>query len=96
MLKKPLLKKNVIFEKELDCINRDEIGSLEDSPRLLFIDEECENLVVVNDGEERTGNISQKKVRCFTIAYRCPLSDKCCTREYFFSNQWNIYWESVR
>ena len=51
--------------------------------------------IVVNDGEERTGNISQKKVRYFTIAYRYPLSDKCCRREYFFSNQWNIYWESL-
>ena len=39
-LKKATLQKNVIFEKELDCINRDDIGNLEDSPRLLFIDEE--------------------------------------------------------
>ena len=38
--------------------------------------------------------ILAKKIRCFTIACRCPLSDKCCRREYFFSNQWNIYWES--
>ena len=37
------------------------IGNLEDSPRLLFIDEECGNLIMANDGEERTGNISQKK-----------------------------------
>ena len=58
--KKATHQKN-IFEKELDCINRDDIGNLEDSPRLLFIDEECGNLIVVNDGEERTGNISQKK-----------------------------------
>ena len=60
-VKKTTPQKNVIFEKELDCINRDDIGNLEDSPRLLFIDEECGNLIVVNDGEERTGNISQKK-----------------------------------
>ena len=53
-LKKATLQKNVIFEKELDCINRDDIGNLEDSPRLLFIDEECGNLIVVNDGGERT------------------------------------------
>ena len=37
------------------------IGNLEDSPRLLFIDEECGNLIMANDGEERTRNISQKK-----------------------------------
>ena len=72
-------KKKVIFEKEIDCIDRDDIGNLEDSPRFLLIDEECGNLIVTNDGEEGIGNISQKKV-CFTIAYRCPLSDKCCRR----------------
>ena len=52
---------NFIFEKELDYIDRDDIGKLEDSPGLLFIDEECGNLIVVNDGEELIGNISQKK-----------------------------------
>ena len=46
--------------KELDCNDRDDTGKLEDSPRLLFIDEECGNLIVANDGEERIGNISQK------------------------------------
>ena len=46
-------KKNVIFEKRLGCINRDDIRNLEDSPRLLFIDEEYGNLIVVNDGGER-------------------------------------------
>ena len=53
-VKKATLQKNVIFEKEPDCINRDDIGNLEDSPRLLFIDEECGDLIVVNDGGERT------------------------------------------
>ena len=60
-LKKATLQKNVIFEKDLDCINRDDIGNFEDSPRLLFIDEESGNLMVVNDGGERAWNISQKK-----------------------------------
>ena len=39
----------------------DNIGNLEDSPRLVFIDEECENLIVVNDGGEITRNINQEK-----------------------------------
>ena len=39
----------------------DNIGNLEDSPRLVFIDEECENLIVVNDGGEITRNINLKK-----------------------------------
>ena len=48
-------------EEELDCIDIDDIGKLEDSPRLGFIDEECENVIVVNDGGELTRNINQKK-----------------------------------
>ena len=38
----------------------DDIGNLENSPRLVFIDEECENLIVTNDGGELNENISQK------------------------------------
>ena len=48
-------------EEELDCIDIDDIGKLEDSPRLGFIDEECGNVIVVNDGGELTRNINQKK-----------------------------------
>ena len=59
-LKKQLFK-NVIVEEELDCIDIDDIGNLEDSPRLVFINEECGNLIVVNDDGELTRNISQKK-----------------------------------
>ena len=61
MKKVNLLKKNVIDEEELDGIDIDGIGNLEDSLRLLFIDEECGNLIVVNDGEKLTRNINQKK-----------------------------------
>ena len=35
--------------------------NFEDYLRLVFIDEECGNLIVVNDGEERTETITQKK-----------------------------------
>ena len=58
-LKKQLFK-NVIVEEELDCTDIDDIGNLEDSPRLVFINEECGNLIVVNDDGELTRNISQK------------------------------------
>ena len=47
--------------EELDCIDIDGIGNLEDSPRLVFINEECGNLIVVNDGGELTENISRKR-----------------------------------
>ena len=54
--------KNVIVEKELDCIDIDDIiGNLKYSPRLVFINEGCGNLIVINDGGELTGNISQIK-----------------------------------
>ena len=39
----------------------DDIGNLEDSPRFVYIDEECENLIVANDGGELTRNIIEKK-----------------------------------
>ena len=50
-----------MLEEELDGIDIDETGNLEDSPRLMFIDEECGNLLVVNDNGELSGNITQKK-----------------------------------
>ena len=46
---------SIIFKNILDCIN------FEDSPRLKFIDEECGNLIVVNDRGELTETITQKK-----------------------------------
>ena len=50
------------FQKnQLDCIDIEDIENLEDSPRLVFIDEECGNLIVVNDGAELTRNINQMK-----------------------------------
>ena len=36
----------------------DDIGNLEDSPRLVFINEERGNLIVVNDDGESTENIA--------------------------------------
>ena len=33
----------------------------ENSPRLVLVDEECGNLIVVNGGGELTRNINQKK-----------------------------------
>ena len=46
--KKTTLQKNVVIvEEELDGTDIDEAVNLEDSPRFAFIDEECENLIVV-------------------------------------------------
>ena len=50
-LKKATLQENVIVVEKLDCIDMDvdidDIVNLEDSTRLVFIDEECRNLIVV-------------------------------------------------
>ena len=62
--RQPFRKIVVIVEEELDGIDTDDIGNLGDSPRFVFIDEECENLIVVNDGGE-----PKEEVRHFTITY---------------------------
>ena len=53
--------KNVTVEERLDVIDIDDIGNLEDSPRLVLIYEKCKNLIVVNDGGELTRNTDQRK-----------------------------------
>ena len=50
------------LEEELDGFDTDGIVILKDAPRLVLIDEECKNLIIVNDGGEITGNIYQKKL----------------------------------
>ena len=42
----------VIVEEELNLVDIDDLGNLENLPRFVFIDEECGNLKVVNDGGE--------------------------------------------
>ena len=42
-------------------IDKYDTENLEDLPIFVFIDEECWNLKVVNDGKELTRNINQKK-----------------------------------
>ena len=51
------LKNYVIVEEELQCTDIDDTGNLEDLPRLLFIDEQCGNIIVVNDSGKLIRNI---------------------------------------
>ena len=54
----------VIVEEERNGIDIDNVSyrNVEDySPKVVFIDEECGNLIVVNDGEEFTEYMNQKK-----------------------------------
>ena len=61
----PSEKKNVIVEEELDCIDIDDIGNLEGSPRLVFIDEECGILIVVNHGGELLEILTKRRRQTF-------------------------------
>ena len=47
----------MLFEEELDGIHIDDIRNLEDLPRLVFINDEFENLIA-NDSEKLTRNIN--------------------------------------
>ena len=57
--------KVVIVEEELNGLNTDDIENLKDSLRFVFIDEEFENLIVVNDGGKVTRNINQTRNQAF-------------------------------
>ena len=72
-----LQEKVIIAEKELDWVDVEDIGNVEDLLRLMFLDEECENLKVVFDGGVLTRNINKKKKRVVLQAYRCALCDRC-------------------
>ena len=53
--------KVVIIEEELNCVDIDDIGNLENLRKFVFTDKECGNLKEVNYGGEPTRNINQKK-----------------------------------
>ena len=68
--------KVVIVEEELDSI-----GNLMSLPRLMFIDEECGNIQVVNGGELTRNDNRQKKPEVLQ-EYRCQFCDKGCRRNW--------------
>ena len=90
-----LSEKNVIVKKELDGIDINDIGNLEDLLIKVFIHEECGNLKVFVDGRELNRIINEKKKPGALQTYRCPLCDKCFMREYF-CNKHVEYCESVK
>ena len=80
-----LQQKNVILKKELDGIDIDDIGNLEDLLRIVFIHEECGNLKVFVNSGKLSRIINEKKNPGVLQTYRCPLCDKCFMREYFYN-----------
>ena len=69
--------KIAIVEEELDC-NENLVGF----PRLIFIDEECDNTQVDGDGGELTRKNNSKKKSEVLQAYRCQICDKWCRRNW--------------
>ena len=55
----------LIVEEELDGIDIDDIGNLEDLLRVVSIDEACGNLKVVIDDGEFSRNINRKRSQIF-------------------------------
>ena len=70
----------MIVKEELDGIDIDDIGNLEDLLRIVFIHKECGNLKVFVDGRELAGIINKKNKPGVLQAYRYPLCDKCYRR----------------
>ena len=85
----------VVVEKEVDVIDINGIGILQDLPRLVFIDEECGNLKVFVDGEELAINTNKNKKLGILQVFRCALCHKCYRRECFV-NKHVEYCNSVR
>ena len=85
----------VIVEEELNRFDIDGIENLENLPRFVFINKECGNLKVVNDDEELTRNINQKKkLDVSQIACWCSLCEKCKWKYLFDNHVAIILWTS--
>ena len=85
----------MIIKEELDGIDINDTGNLEDLLRIVFIHEECGNLKVLVDDGELTRDINKKKKLGVLQAYRCLLCYKFYRQECSFNNHVK-YFESVR
>ena len=67
----------MIVKEELDGIDIDDIGNLENLLRIVFIHEERGNLKGFVDDGELSRNINEKKQPGVLQANRCSPGDKC-------------------
>ena len=78
----------MLVVEELEYIDIGDIGNIEDSPRLVFIDEECGNLIVVHINQKKKSDVLQSLIGVH--------SAKNVVGESIYSvAMWNIYCESV-
>ena len=80
----------MVVKEELDGIDIDNIGNLEDLLRIVFIHEECGNLKVFIDDAELTRNINKKKKPDILQVYRCPHCDNFIGESISSISMWNI------
>ena len=79
----------MLVYEELDYIDIDNIGNVEDSPGLVFINEECGNLIVVHINQKKKSDVLQSII--------CVHSAKNVVGKSIYSvAMWNIFCESVR
>ena len=72
--------KIAIVKEELDGIDIDDVGNLEDLLKIVFIYEERDR-----DVRELTRNNNKEKKSFILQAFRCLLSEKCFRQKYFFN-----------
>ena len=57
----------MLVVEELEYIDIGDIGNIEDSPRLVFIDEECGNLIVVHINQKKKSDVLQYLIDAHSV-----------------------------
>ena len=79
----------MLAQEELDYIDIDDIGNIEDSRKLVFIDEECGNLIVVHINQKKKLDVLQSLIGVHS-------ANDVVSESIYSVAMWNIYCESVR
>ena len=78
----------MLVQEELDYIDIDDTGNIEDSPWLMFIDEEC-GLIVVHINQKKKSDVLQSLIGVHS-------AKNVVGESIHLVAMWNIYCESVR
>ena len=57
----------MLAQEELDYIDIDDIGNIEDSRKLVFIDEECGNLIVAHINQKKKLDVLQSLIGVHSV-----------------------------
>ena len=74
-------------EEELDYIDIDDIGNIEHSPRLVFINVECGNLMIVHINQKKKPDVVQSLIGVHS-------AKNVVGQSIYSIAMWNIYCES--